>query len=171
MNQKKQHGCRFLLQGCAPMPGFCLLSTQITVMKNRAFLLLASLCFSLPMLAQGTLQFNQVLFLESSAANTVLLGTVPAGKVWKIEHVGGVPMSCYCNFSFNNSQNTAFGVGGRLVGNNYERFQNEGMVLPPIWLPAGTPVTALNCGTCYGCQGQCSNPYRYLSIIEFNVIP
>jgi hypothetical protein len=113
-----------------------------------------------------------VLFLQSSAANTVLLGTVPAGKVWKIEHVGGVPMSCYCTFSFNNGQNAAFGVGGRLVGNNYERFQNEGMVLPPIWLPAGTPVTASNCSSCYACQGNlCSFPYRYLSIIEFNVIP
>jgi len=140
-------------------------------MKNRAFLLLAFLCFSTPLLAQGTLQFNQVLFLQSSAANTVLLGTVPAGKVWKIEHVGGVPTTCYCNFSFN-GQNIAFGVGGMQVGNTLERFQNEGMVLPPIWLPAGTPITAFNCGNCFMCQNwSCTNPYRYLSIIEFNVIP
>ncbi len=121
--------------------------------------------------AQGTLQFNQVLLLQTSQSGTVLLGTVPAGKVWKIEAVGGVPMSCFCGFSFDNGQNTAFHSGGRLEGTQYRRWETEGMAQPPIWLPAGTPLTAMNCNTCYGCSGQCSFPYRYLSVIEFNVIP
>lgn len=39
------------------------------------------------MFAQGSLQFNQVLILENSTNNCTSCWTVPAGKVWKVEHV------------------------------------------------------------------------------------
>jgi hypothetical protein len=38
--------------------------------------------------AQGNLQFNQTLLLSTTQASNVLLGTVPAGKVWKVEGFG-----------------------------------------------------------------------------------
>lgn len=141
-------------------------------MKLISFVFLSIFLFFNNLSAQGTLQFNQVLLLQTSQSGSVLLGTVPAGKVWKIEAVGGVPMSCFCGFSFNNGQNVAFHSGGRLEGTQYRRWETEGAAQPPIWLPAGTPLTAMNCTDCYACNSAtCSFPYRYLSIIEFNVIP
>ena len=74
------------------------------------FLLLSNLAC-----AQGNLQFNQVLLLSTSQNTTVLLGTVPAGKTWKIEGFGTeLQGNNECNFSFNGS-NVAFRSGSAFI--------------------------------------------------------
>lgn len=50
-------------------------------MKHVVFI--AAVCFSLISFGQGTLEFNQVILISSADGQV----TVPAGKVWKIEHV------------------------------------------------------------------------------------
>jgi hypothetical protein len=120
-------------------------------------------CGNLTNYEEYTVEIKNVVFNGSSKDYTYkfTLGDGPAGAVPNATLIEPL----------NNAQNVAFWVGGRLLGNNYERFDNERMVEPPIWLPEGTPVRALNCNACYACQGQCSFPYRYLSVIEFNIIP
>jgi hypothetical protein len=107
---------------------------------------------------QGNLQFNQVLFLETAQASNVLLGTVPANKVWKITAAGTTASSYFnCGFSFNGQNQTALVVGNIY---HYNDSHSNRSSIDNIWLPAGTPVNALNCGY-----------YRWLSIIEFNILP
>jgi hypothetical protein len=116
-------------------------------------------------IAQGNLQFNQVLLVNSSSV-------VPEGKVWKIESVmNGVNpaydpnqnigiSSCLMSILINNSQVCVslfheFQGSGNLAGS----VASESAFNPtnlPIWLPAGT---ALNIG----------KNAKYISVMEFNV--
>jgi hypothetical protein len=144
-------------------------------MKLVAFIFLSIFLYFNGLSAQGTLQFNQVLLLQTSQSGSVLLGTVPAGKVWKIEAAGGVPQNfCRCRFSFDvtsSTANSAFSIGWLLEGNEWRRWEKEQETSSTIWLPAGTPVST-TCSNCCGSGYTCpSTVYRYLSIIEFNVIP
>lgn len=120
--------------------------------------------------AQGTLQFNQVLLVNS-------LSTVPAGKVWKVEgimHNGGAPFPLGETFmSFMGSPSARgfyglarFNVNGQVVDipAGISHAWNVSLASPtalswfPMWLPENTtlqPVTNI----------------RFFHVIEFNVIP
>jgi hypothetical protein len=105
------------------------------------------------------LQYSQTLLLSTTSSATDSLGTVPPGKVWKIV-ASGTEYTSYnsCAFSFNGGTDAAFRVGGV---NNYNTGYTQVNSHTNIWLPAGTPVHAIGC----------SSTYRWLSIIEFNVVP
>jgi hypothetical protein len=108
-------------------------------------------------LAQGNLQYNQAILLSTSQSSNTLLGTVPTGKVWKVEGFGTSATSYYsCGFSFDGI-NTFVRAGGV---DNYSSGITYSVDNDNIWLPSGTPVWALSC-----------NYHRWLSVIEFNVVP
>lgn len=126
----------------------------------RNLFLLVSVLFNFVLFAQGNLQFNQVLLLSTSQNSSILLGTVPAGKTWKIEGYGTNLTSYYnCDFSFN-GVNTAFRAGST---DSYSSGYNYVSSTQQFWLPAGTPLHAFSCNGTVG--------YRWVSIIEFNIIP
>lgn len=104
--------------------------------------------------AQGNLQFNQVLFLSATSNNSAQW-SVPVGKVWKIEALGG--FSAYTYVYLNNQ--IAFEHNGPTVtSGGYFRHSASS----PIWLPEGTTLGHNSAGT---------NTFRWFSIIEFNIIP
>ena len=108
--------------------------------------------------AQGNLQFNQALLLSTNQASNVLLGTVPVGKVWKVEGFGsGNSGASECGWSFDGT-NAAFRSGNVYLGGSAYQTSNS---TSTFWLPAGTTVYSLNC----------ASNYRWISIIEFNIIP
>jgi hypothetical protein len=129
------------------------------------FIILSSSLF-----AQGTLQFNQVLLVNS-------LSTVPAGKVWKVEgfmYNGGAPFaSGVANFVFVDLNNwprgffglASFNVNGQAVVIP-AAFNHPGGYLTsptamawfPMWLPASTTIQPIT-------------NIRYFNVIEFNIIP
>jgi hypothetical protein len=127
---------------------------------------------SLQFRAQGNLQFNQVKLVSSQE-------TVPANKVWKVESAtffGGTPICL-------GSGPNAPCAGGNLIGsgflgemafningqtnyiysnfgqpNSSASYSSVGLNPFPLWLPAGSTLAA---GT----------NMRFLSVIEFNIIP
>ena len=108
--------------------------------------------------AQGNLQFNQALLLSTNQASNVLLGTVPVGKVWKVEGFGsGNSGASECGWSFDGT-NVAFRSGNVYLGGSAYQTSNS---TSTFWLPAGTTVYSLNC----------ASNYRWISIIEFNIVP
>ena len=126
----------------------------------RNLFLLVCVLFNFVLFAQGNLQFNQVLLLSTNLNSNVLLGTVPAGKTWKIEGYGTNLTSYYsCDFSFNGA-NPAFRAG---TTDSYSAAYTYVSSTQQFWLPAGTPLHALACNGGAG--------YRWVSIIEFNIIP
>jgi len=126
----------------------------------RNLFLLVSILFNFVLFAQGNLQFNQVLLLSTNQNSNVLLGTVPAGKTWKIEGYGTNLTSYYnCDFSFN-GVNPAFRAGST---DSYSSAYTYVSSTEQFWLPAGTPLHAFACNGTTG--------YRWVSIIEFNIIP
>lgn len=106
--------------------------------------------------AQGTLQFNQVLLLSSTAISNFTLGTVPANKVWKVESFGGA------------AGNTIQGyLNGNDAGYLYSRYFSTGAIRQesfklPVWLPAGTQL---------GFNNNAAGQFIWFSIIEFNIVP
>jgi hypothetical protein len=138
----------------------------------RAAILAFLLCLSAKssgVFAQGSLQFNQVLLVNT-------LDTVPANKVWKIEALaynGGAPFasqSASYSFIFNGTRGfdciARFLINGNPVVIPTTYLQNNfnstsGANFPfsfPMWLPAGTTLNP-------------QTNISYLSVIEFNVIP
>ena len=125
------------------------------------FLLLA---ISATSFAQGNLQFNQVVNLDFSGLNVVTSTiTVPAGKVWKVNHAGAL---------------STFAAPGnypvRVVGSfDYISIDNYVIYLPhtngqsaelPLWLGAGD----------YDMLGRFTtgDPVSIsISAIEFNIVP
>ncbi len=106
--------------------------------------------------AQGSLQFNQVLMLTSTAGFDNALGVVPAGKVWKIESVGGgTTGDAYIKIN---------GLNGGMFNNNYAGYTGlyYNSCHLPIWLPAATQL---------GFGGGNGSSLFWFSIIEFNIIP
>ncbi len=94
--------------------------------------------------AQGNLQFNQALLFNGTTLNTV-----PAGKVWKIEHQAQ---------SYTSSGS---GIQSSLIINGVNWYLNgTSGSLPsgPIWLPGGATVAG---------WGQ----YTNYNIVEFNIVP
>jgi hypothetical protein len=122
-------------------------------------LLSAVLGFSVQQGFGQNLEFSRVLLLDTDFNGTDSLGTVPAGKVWKISAAGSEASGgSSCAFSFNGGTRTAFRVGGVSKLNSGYDFRGSE---DEIWLPVGTPIHALSCGS----------RYRWLSIIEFNIVP
>lgn len=122
------------------------------------FLCMMVLLFVAPSTAQN-LQYSQTLLLSSVSSSTDSLGTVPPGKVWKIVASGSEQTSYNsCGFSFNGGADIAFRVGGV---HNYNEGYTHINSSTNIWLPEGTSIHA----------SSCSSRYRWLSIIEFSVIP
>jgi hypothetical protein len=108
--------------------------------------------------AQGNLQFNQALLLSTNQASNELLGTVPVGKVWKVEGFGsGNSGASECGWSFDGT-NAAFRSGNVYLGGSAYQSSNS---TSTFWLPAGTTIYSLNC----------ASNYRWMSIIEFNIVP
>ncbi|MDA0309230.1 MAG: hypothetical protein O3C46_00775 [Bacteroidetes bacterium] len=107
--------------------------------------------------AQGTLQFNKVVLLESSQQSCAQCWTVPANKVWKIQAVAGGPNSGYPQMVINNKTLS-------YLANNSNNSAN--ILYPvqifPLWLPAGAT---------FGFTGMCSGCNIAFTGIEFNVIP
>jgi len=101
--------------------------------------------------AQGNLQFNQVINMAFTGANTTPV-TVPAGKVWKIE-------SCMLNTP---SNNYAYMLYNGVYYNMRQQLSSAHNVNFPFWLASGTSVT-------FGGNG--GGAGGMLSILEFNIIP
>ena len=120
-------------------------------------IIIVFLFLSLRFFAQGNLQFNQALLLSTTQASNVLLGTVPPGKVWKIEGFGTAADGYYeCRFSYDGS-NVAFRAGSVHIYGSAYSYAGEAK---GSWLPAGTTLYSLGC-----------NYYRWVSIMEFNIVP
>ena len=122
-----------------------------------ASLICLNLCF-----AQGNLQFNQVVTYTGTGSGSFSYSspswTVPAGKVWKVEGFGsGNSGASECAWSFDGT-NAAFRSGNVYVGGTAYQYSNS---TSTFWLPSGTTVYSLNC----------SSNYRWISIIEFNIVP
>jgi hypothetical protein len=124
--------------------------------KRWLFFLIASI-FPFLLKAQGNLQFNQVLLLSTTASSNTLLGTVPSGKVWKVEGFGTNATSYNsCGFSLD-GVNTFIRTGGIDIYNGSYTYVVD---VDNVWIPAGTPVWAMAC-----------TYNRWISVIEFNVVP
>lgn len=118
-------------------------------MKTALFLVIF-LCIG-AFKAQGNLQFNQVINMAFTGANTTPV-TVPAGKVWKIE-------SCMLNTP---SNNYAYMLYNGVYYNMRQQQTSAHIVNFPFWLSSGTSVT-------FGGNG--GGTGGLLSILEFNIIP
>ena len=117
----------------------------------------AFIFFGANSIAQGNLQFNQVLHLEITCC-TASTFTVPVGKVWKIEG----SMAYTNNYPTRISAINGNPMEAYLTGYTYLNYG----ILPiplPYWLPTNTQVS-FSTGNTIGYKG-------YVSIIEFNVIP
>lgn len=130
------------------------------------------ICVSQSLLAQGNLQFNQVKLISTQQ-------TVPAGKVWRVDgatFLGGSPTCLGTGPNTNCAGGTLQGSGfiaemtfliNGLPNYIYSFQGNPGIssatsspgISPfPLWIPSGTSLAA---GT----------NMRFLSIVEFNIIP
>ena len=118
--------------------------------KNIILLFFCFLCNLLQ--AQGSLQFNQVILLNSSS-------TVPTGKVWKLESAinGSNPNPSLCNscnigiqdcamsIIINNTHICVSKFHENIIGTSLANSAaaSESAYNPtnfPIWLPAGTTI-------------------------------
>ncbi|OFZ66502.1 MAG: hypothetical protein A3D92_05010 [Bacteroidetes bacterium RIFCSPHIGHO2_02_FULL_44_7] len=137
----------------------------------KSILLILSFVVTGQLFAQGNLQFNQVILQDFNstvagwATVTSSTFTVPAGKVWKIEHAEawyylGVRSTAGSGFSLY-VNNTLLRRSRSSSGNI-----NQGGDHFPVWLPAGSYdiIIANETSTSYNFTGS-------ISAIEFNVIP
>ena len=128
------------------------------ILKTIIFLLLVSA----GMLAQGNLQFNQVVIVMDQPQ------TVPAGKVWKIESYQQQQVGISTNLPTTGCADLSrprpyfidnfsyYNIEG--AGNGNSSYSSVAKNTFPIWLKAGQIVKT-------SCAGD------FLSIIEFNVVP
>ena len=109
--------------------------------------------------AQGNLQFNQVVTLTGTLTTSPVVGTVPAGKVWKIEHSASERNGYAANISFVCNNVASYPYFG-----STPNAPTQGHVRGPIWLKSGDYIQLINSSVTY--------PSNYFfSIVEFNVIP
>jgi hypothetical protein len=110
--------------------------------------------------AQGNLQFNQVVTLTGTLTTSpVVVGTVSAGKVWKIEHSASERNGYAANISFVCNNVASYPYFG-----STPNAPTQGHVRGPIWLKSGDYIQLINSSVTY--------PSNYFfSIVEFNVIP
>ncbi len=126
----------------------------------RFFLSMLFFSFALAIWSQGNLQFNQVVTLTGTTIiDPFTLATVPAGKVWKIEHSSAARAGspAYVSYVCNNVSSPI-----SLPQSNWASYKLQ--VDGPIWLKAGDSIkfsySSNNNATDY-----------FFSIIEFNVVP
>ncbi|NDB36449.1 MAG: hypothetical protein EB023_14160 [Flavobacteriia bacterium] len=107
--------------------------------------------------AQGNLQFNQALLLNTMSNNQTQW-TVPAGKVWKLESIGNASSGWMQIYIDGNLAFEYWGGSGPTGG--YANIRSS--TSNALWLPAGTILGHVaNAGTYY----------RWFNIIEFNLVP
>ena len=120
----------------------------------RISLLFSLIYLSFGLLAQGNLQFNQVLLLNNGTTYSV-----PAGKVWKLE---GVVFNSY-SITYNNTAKLV--LNGTTVevipfsfndGNGTSRAPMTSIL--PFWLPQNTTIQPIQA-------------ISRVSVIEFNIVP
>jgi hypothetical protein len=156
-------------------------------MRIAAFVIFLFSCFNL--IAQGNLQFNQVILVSDQPM------TVPQGKVWKIENIIYDAVSYYqpssgtggacppCNgsstmwTSFTMQQCQVAGTTPIIVNGTKSGLGNTGA---PLWLPSGSTLAG-DIKTCSNSSGSYSNSCicpapsvtakTYISVIEFNIVP
>lgn len=117
-------------------------------MKNLFFILF--IIFGLKAQAQGNLQFNQVINMAFTAANTTPV-TVPAGKVWKIENCMLPSTSnTYAQMQYNG-----------VIYNLRQQNTSTQVANFPFWFTGGSSLI-------FGAGGPVGG---LLSIIEFNIVP
>jgi len=142
---------------------YCNLSiftTNYSLMYMKKIIIFSMLLIGRQYLAQGNLQFNQVLtFTGMSTTNPYTVGTVPVGKVWKIENFASERNSYPANISFvcSNIASNAYLLN---IGYPPNQLKSDG----PIWLKAGDYIQILNSSAGYP-----SN--FFFSILEFNIVP
>jgi hypothetical protein len=122
---------------------------------KKAVIILSLIVLIIGAKAQGNLQFNQVKLVSTSEI-------VPSGKVWKVENAifaGGTPFTI-TTYTYGSMSYAVNGLacyisssGGPPTGNNYANASTF-----PFWLPAGSSLAS-------------GSNMRYLSVIEFNIIP
>ena len=132
----------------------------------RITALVLYLIFATTVVAQGNLQFNQVVTYTGTGSGsfsyTSPTWTVPAGKVWKIESAS----PSLANSAVTRKINVEAGGGWGTFA--LTTASNETTINPfPIWLKAGDQVQLQASGNC------CSTTtfYYAISIIEFNIVP
>lgn len=132
----------------------------------RIFILFVLLISIETSLAQGNLQFNQVVTYTGTGSGSFSYvspsWTVPAGMVWKIEsaspNLGNTAVSRAVNIN----------AGASWGSFALTTSSQESTIKPfPIWLKAGDLVQLQAAGNC------CSTTsFSYaISIIEYNIIP
>lgn len=104
--------------------------------------------------AQGNLQFNQVITYTGTFQGSLVLGTVPNGKVWKIE-ARSIDINQIYTFINGFRYDFVFGLG------------NLGLVIndQPMWLKANDILSIQSQPAC------CVNRDYFFSILEFNIVP
>jgi hypothetical protein len=119
--------------------------------------------------AQGNLQFNQVLTFtgnvsSNNGAVNSTIQTVPAAKVWKIEHVGGSAFLMGNGTQYGVTINNATSIC--YWGSSTSNFQLQLKDICPIWLKAGDNLSF------YWSQYNGIQSCDYvISIVEFNIVP
>ncbi len=136
-------------------------------MKNLFTLCL--LLFIGTFFSQGNLQFNQVLTFTGTVASNngyvnSAINTVPAGKVWKIEHVGGSAFLMGNGTQYGVTINNATSIC--YWGSSPSNYQLQVKEICPIWLKAGDNLS-FYWSQYNGTQG-CD---FVISIVEFNIVP
>jgi hypothetical protein len=158
------------------------------------FFCVAAYFFTVTLMAQGTLQFNQVKLISINPE------TVPVGKVWKVENIfveqvvryqsqsgtGNVCPSCNGSSDRWNSFSTPLCPSLTLFNDSPKLKINGSSSLlsssNALWLSTGTVVEGVsyNCSSSPGSYNLptnscfCPSPqtvYSVISVIEFNVIP
>jgi hypothetical protein len=132
----------------------------------RIFILFVLLISIETSLAQGNLQFNQVVTYTGTGSGSFSYvspsWTVPAGKVWKIESASPNLGNTAVSRAVNINAGASWGLFALTTSSQ------ETTINPfPIWLKAGDLVQLQAAGNC------CSTTsFSYaISIIEFNIIP
>lgn len=136
----------------------------------KTLVLLISLSISSLVSSQGNLQFNQVIFLEYTTASTEYATTtagvitVPAGKVWKVEHANLYHVSGYPRTE---SGGRSLFIGNTLIYRSKGATNAIDLVDSfPVWLPAGTYNIIVG--------NEAAGTYNVnssINAIEFNVVP
>lgn len=106
--------------------------------------------------AQTNLEYSRVVLLQSQATSIVALGTVPTGKVWKIESYGGANVNGGVMATLNGID---AGILQAPIGNGGLKYNSWSL---PVWLPAGTDL---------GFNTNPGNELVWFSIIEFTIVP
>lgn len=111
--------------------------------------------------AQTGLQFSQVRLIEvpmpSGVGVTGTVGTVPAGKVWKLENVQTANYNVYLYYTVLNGGTTQYFMPSPS--------DNHAMNTSAVWYPAGTSIAVKRS------VGYTSADNLVFSILEFTVVP